>query len=181
MIVTSCQKRVMITRNQLPVVMWSPCPWSHPTGKECNVITKRIAIVLGHFVNRTVLHLTRCIEMINHIYSCQIIAANGVVLRMWISVPPSCIAVDSSDRLFHDLSRNHAGHQRVHNYQLEVWLCAKPVEMWNRLEQTALSCHQNNSSKIMYKYELSRSWQRRRYQSGIVPNRNENLFVSNDV
>ena len=29
---------------------------------------------------------------------------------------PSCIAVDSSDRLFHDLSRNHAGHQRVQNY-----------------------------------------------------------------
>ena len=29
---------------------------------------------------------------------------------------PSCIAVDSSDRLFHDLSRNHASHQRVHNY-----------------------------------------------------------------
>ena len=50
---------------------------------------------------------------------------------------PSCTAVDSSDRLFHDLSRNHAGHQRLHNYHVEVWLCAKPVEMWNRLEQTA--------------------------------------------
>ena len=88
MIVTSCQKRIMITRNQLTVVMWAPCPWSHPTVKECNVITKRIAIVLGHFVNRTVLHLTWCIEMINHIYSCQIIAANGIVLRVWISMPP---------------------------------------------------------------------------------------------
>ena len=42
------------------VVMWAPCPWSHPTGKECNVITKRIPIVLGHFVNRTVLPLTHC-------------------------------------------------------------------------------------------------------------------------
>ena len=59
---------------------------SHPAGKECNVITKRIPIVLGHFVNRTVLHITRGIKMINHIYSCQIIAANGVVLRVWISV-----------------------------------------------------------------------------------------------
>ena len=29
---------------------------------------------------------------------------------------PSCIALDSSDRLFNDLSRNHAGHQRVQNY-----------------------------------------------------------------
>ena len=88
MIVTSCQKRIMITRNQLTVVMWAPCPGSHPTMKECNVIMKCIAIVLGHFVNRTVLHLTRCIEMINHIHSCQIIAANGVVMRVWISVPP---------------------------------------------------------------------------------------------
>ena len=88
MIVTSCQKRVMITRSQLTVVMWAPCPWSHPTGQECNVITKCIPIVLGHFFNRTVLHLTRGIEMINHIYSCQIITTNGLVLRVWISVPP---------------------------------------------------------------------------------------------
>ena len=33
-------------------------------------------------------HNPRGIEMINHIYSCQIIAANGIVLRVWISVPP---------------------------------------------------------------------------------------------
>ena len=114
MMVTSCQKRIMIARSQLTVVMWAPCPWSHPTGKECNVVTKRIPIVLGHFVNWTVLHITRGIEMINHIYSCQIIAANGVVLRMWISVPPCfpshCAWVDNSGSLFHDLSRNHAGH-----------------------------------------------------------------------
>ena len=88
MIVTSYQKHVMITQSQLTDVMWAPCPWSHPTGKQCNLITTRIPIVLGHFVNRTVLHLTRGIEMINHVYSRQIVAANGVVLRMWISVPP---------------------------------------------------------------------------------------------
>ena len=89
MIVTSCPKRfIMITRNQLTVVMWAPCPWSHPTGKECNVVTKRIPIVLGHFVDQTVLHITRGIEMINHIYSCQIIAANDAVLHVWISMPP---------------------------------------------------------------------------------------------
>ena len=28
------------------------------------------------------------IEMINHIYFCQIIAANSMVLLVWISVPP---------------------------------------------------------------------------------------------
>ena len=86
--VTSCQKSVMITPSQLTVVVWAPCPWSHPTGKECNVVTKRIPIVLGHFVNRTVLHLTWGIEMINHIYSCQIIAANDIVLCVLISVLP---------------------------------------------------------------------------------------------
>ena len=124
---TSCQKRVMIARNQLTVVMWAPCPWSHPTGKECNVITKRIAIVLGHFVNRTVLNLTRCIEMI-HFYApgypvhrnessndkSYLFLPNHrrkrhsfahVDLRAAMFSPPSCIAVDSSDRLFHDLSR----------------------------------------------------------------------------
>ena len=40
---------------------------------------------------------------------------------------PSCLAVDSYDRLFHNLSRNHAGHQCSE-------LCTKPVGMWNRLE-----------------------------------------------
>ena len=47
----------------LTVVMCAPCP----IGKECNIVTKRIPIVLGHFVKRTVLHLTQAIEMINHI------------------------------------------------------------------------------------------------------------------
>ena len=88
MIVTSWQKRVMIARSQLTVVMWAPCPWSQLTGKECNVVTKRIPIALGHFVNRIVLQLARGIEKIDHIYFCQIIVANGVVLRLWISVPP---------------------------------------------------------------------------------------------
>ena len=27
----------------------------HLTGKECNIVTKRIPVVLGHFVNGTVL------------------------------------------------------------------------------------------------------------------------------
>ena len=51
--------------------------------------------------------------MINHIYSCQIIAANGVVLRVDLRAAmfsiPSCAWVDSSGRLFHNLSRKHAG------------------------------------------------------------------------
>ena len=34
---------------------------------------------------------------------------------------PSCIVVDSSGRLFHNLSKNHACPE----------LCAKPVGMWN--------------------------------------------------
>ena len=42
---------------------------------------------------------------------------------------PSCIAVDNSGRRFHDLSRNHAGHQPACPE-----LCAKPVGMWNRQE-----------------------------------------------
>ena len=29
---------------------------------------------------------------------------------------PSCIVVDSSHRLYHNLSRNHVGHQHVQNY-----------------------------------------------------------------
>ena len=33
---------------------------------------------------------------------------------------PLCIAVDSSGRLFHDLSRNHACHQHVQNYMRET-------------------------------------------------------------
>ena len=112
MMVTSCQKRVMIARSQLTVVMWVPCPWSHPTGKECNIVTKRIPIVLSHFVNWIVLHITWGIEMINHIYPCQIIAANSVVLRVWISVPPCFPShrawVDSSGRLFHDRETTQA-------------------------------------------------------------------------
>ena len=47
---------------------------------------------------------------------------------------PSCIAVDRSDRLFHDLSRNHAGHHRVHNYAQSQLRCGTD---W---KQAALSC-----------------------------------------
>ena len=58
--------------------------------------------------------------MMNPFYSSQIIATNGVVLRVDLRAAmfsfPSCIAVDSSDRLFHDLLRNQAGHQGVQNY-----------------------------------------------------------------
>ena len=56
---------------------------------------------------------------------------------------PSCIAVDSSDRLFHDLLRNHAGHQRVQNYARNQLGCETDSK------QAALSC-QNNGSNIMY-------------------------------
>ena len=41
--VTSWQKRIMISRSQLTVMMRASCPWSHVTGKECNVL----AIVLA--------------------------------------------------------------------------------------------------------------------------------------
>ena len=34
---------------------------------------------------------------------------------------PSCIAADSSGRLFQDLSKNHAGHQCVQNYAQTSW------------------------------------------------------------
>ena len=39
-----------------------------------------------------------------------------VDLRAAMLAFPSCIAVDSSGRLFHDLTRNHAGYQQVQNY-----------------------------------------------------------------
>ena len=34
MIVTSWQKRIMITQSQLIVVMWAPCPWGHLKRQE---------------------------------------------------------------------------------------------------------------------------------------------------
>ena len=108
-----------------------------PSLRQCNVVTKRIWSVLGHFVNWTVTQLAQGIEMINHIYCCQIIAANSVVLRV------SYIAVDSSDRLFHDLSRNHAGCQRVQNY------VRNQLRRGTDKKQADLSC-QNNGSNIMY-------------------------------
>ena len=126
MIVTSCPKRVMIARNQFTVVMWAPCPWSHPTGKECNVVTKRIPIVLGHFVNRTVLHKTGhrndksylCLP--NHL--CKRRSFAHVDLRAAMFSVPSCAWVDSSGRLFHDLSRKHADNPRVQNTMREtIW------------------------------------------------------------
>ena len=122
MIVTSWQKRIMITQSQLIVVTWAPCPWSHLTGKECNVVTKRITIVLGHFVNRTVLYLSRGIDMINHIYFCQIITANGVVLLVWTSVPR---------QFLYTVSRSVEKPRRPPECPE---LCAIPVGMWNRLE-----------------------------------------------
>ena len=96
--------------------------------------TKRIPIVLGHFVNRTVLHITQGIEMINHIYSCQIITANGVVLRVWISVPPcfpshrvhgSTVPVDCFK-----ICRESTQESKCP----KLPVCAKPVGMWNRLK-----------------------------------------------
>ena len=127
------QKRNMVTQSQLTVVMWAPCPRSHLTSKECNVVTKHIPIVLGHFVSRTVLQLARGIEMINHIYFCQIIATNGIVCACGspcrhVFLPIVHLEGDSSGRLFHDVSRNHAGQPAYPE------LCAKTVWMWNRLE-----------------------------------------------
>ena len=42
---------------------------SQLTGKECNVVTKRIPIVLGYFVNRTVLQLARDINYLIFIFA----------------------------------------------------------------------------------------------------------------
>ena len=62
---------------------------------------------------------------------------------------PLCIVVDSSGRPFHDLSRNHAGHQRVQNYARNQLGCGTDYK------QAALSC-QNNGSNII-KYVLNTS------------------------
>ena len=122
-----------VTQSQLTVVMWAPCSRSHLTSKECNVVTKHIPIVLGHFVSRTVLQLAGGIEMINHIYFCQIIAKSGIVCACGspcrhVFLPIVHLAGDSSGRLFYDVSRNHAGQPAYPE------LCAKTVGMWNRVE-----------------------------------------------
>ena len=71
-----------------------------------------IPIVLGHFVNPTVLHITWGIEMINLFlpnHRCKPHSFACVDLRAAMFSIPSCAWVDSSGRLFHDLSRKHAG------------------------------------------------------------------------
>ena len=113
MIVTSWQKRIMITRNQLTVVMWAPCPWSQLTGKECNVVTRRIPfcqsnctlVSPGYRNDKSYLFLPN--------YRHKRHSFVRVDLRAAMFSFPSCIALDSSGRLFHDLSRYHAGHQHV--------------------------------------------------------------------
>ena len=55
--------------------------------------------------------------------------------------------VDSSGRLFHDLSRNHAGQQRVQHYARNLLRCGTDYK------QAALSC-QNNGSNLMYKIRV---------------------------
>ena len=111
----------MITRSQLIVMMWAPCPWSHLTGKECNLVKKRIPVVLGHFVERTVLpvnlgHRNDKSYLFLPNYRRKWRSFVHVDLRAAMFSFPSCITVDSSGRLFHDLSRNHAGHQHVQSY-----------------------------------------------------------------
>ena len=49
-------------------------------------------------------------------YRCKQRGFARVDLHAAIFSFPSCVAGDSSARLFHDLSRNHAGHQLVQNY-----------------------------------------------------------------
>ena len=51
-------------------------------------------------------------------------ASNGIVLHVFSF--PSCIVVDNSGRLFHNLLRNHTGHQHMQNY-------AQSQLGWNRL------------------------------------------------
>ena len=107
MIVTSWQERVMITRTRLTVVMWVPCPWSQLTGKECNVVTKRTPVVLGHFVNRTLVgpgHRNDKSYLFWPNYRRKRHSFVRVELRAAMFSFPSCIALDSSGRLFHDLS-----------------------------------------------------------------------------
>ena len=120
MIVTSCQKRIMITQNQLTVVMWAPCPWSHPTGKECKPNYETYCNRTWPFcqsnctpLNPVHRNAKSYLFLPNH--RCKWRSFAHVDLRAALFSFPSCIAVDSSDRLFHDLSRNHAGHHRDHN------------------------------------------------------------------
>ena len=129
MIVPSCPKRIMIARNQLTVVMWAPCPWSHRTGKECNIVTKRIPIVFGHFVNQTVFHITpghrndkSYLFLPNH--RCKRCNFERVDLRAAMFSIPSWQFRYTVSRSVEKARRQPACPE----------LCAKPVGMWNRLK-----------------------------------------------
>ena len=121
MIVTSWQKRIMITRSKLTVVMWAPCPWSHLKWQgmqhsyetysshtwpfcqsNCTLVNP------GHRNDKSYLFLPN--------YRRKRHGFAHVDLCATMFSFPSCVAVDSVCRLFHNLSRNHAGHQHVKNY-----------------------------------------------------------------
>ena len=135
MIVTSWQKCVTITRSQLTVVMWPLGALSlEPTHRQgmqrsyemyssrtwsfcqsnCTLVSS------GHRNDKSYLFLP------NYRRKQRSFARVDLCAAMFSF--PSCMALDNSGRLFHDLSRYHAGHQHVQSY------ARKPVEMWNRLE-----------------------------------------------
>ena len=76
----------------------SMCTWSF-CQSNCAPVS------LGHKNDKSYLFLPNYISKWHSIAS--------VDLRAAMFFFPSCIAVDSSGRLFHDLSRNHTGHQHV--------------------------------------------------------------------
>ena len=120
MIVTSCQKRLMIKHEVNSVTHCRDVgALSHRQGMQCSYKTYSnrtwpfcqtncTPLNPGHRNDKSNLFLP------NHHRKRRSFAR--VDLRATMFSFPSCIAVDNSGRLFHDLSRNHAGHHRVQNY-----------------------------------------------------------------
>ena len=132
MIVTSCQQRVMITRSQLTRDVGAlSLESSYRQGMQRNYETYSNRIWPFCQSNCTPLNLVHRNDKLyafspNHRRKWRSFAHVDLCAPMFSF--PSCIAVDSSDRLFHDLSTNYARPPACSE------LCAKPVRMWNRLE-----------------------------------------------
>ena len=152
MILTSCQKRIMITQSQLTVVMRAAWPWSPPTrqGMQYNYKTysnrtrpffqsNYTPLNPGHRNDKSYLFLPN--------QRCKWRSFARVDLRAAMFSLPLCIAGDGSSRLFHDLSRNHAGHQSVQNYARNQLGCGRDQK------QAALSWP-NKGSNISYQIRV---------------------------